>query len=75
MEALGSLAILITIGSFILSVAIIIAFFIMTSNISDIAKKVHHTSFQQEQIALKLDKIIRLMEKEVVKEKVQNAAG
>lgn len=70
MEALGSFAVIISIGTFILSVAVVIAFFIMTSNISDIAKKVHRSVYTQDEIKNKLDRIIKLMEREKEKERV-----
>lgn len=70
MEALGSFAAIISIGTFILSVAVVIAFFIMTSNVSDIAKKVHVSVYSQEEIKHKLDRIIKLMEREKEKERV-----
>jgi flagellar biosynthesis protein FliP len=64
MEALGSLAVFISFAAVFVSIALVIAFFIMTSNISDIAKKVHVSVYNQNEIKTKLDRIIRLMEQE-----------
>ncbi|HEU5146300.1 MAG TPA: hypothetical protein VFT90_06285 [Chryseosolibacter sp.] len=64
MEALGAFAVLISLGGFIITAIVVIVFFFMASNISGIAQKMRSASHSQDELKLKLDRIIRLMEHE-----------
>ena len=64
MDALGAFAVLISLGGFIITAIVVIVFFFMASNISGIAQKMRASSLSQDELKLKLDRIIRLMEQE-----------
>ena len=63
MEALGAFAVLISLGGFMITAIVVIVFFVMASNISGIAQKVRYSSYSQDEVEHKLDRIIKLMER------------
>ena len=64
MDAPGAFAVLISLGDFIITAIVVIVFLFMASNISGIAQKMRASSYSQDELKLKLDRIIKLMEQE-----------
>ncbi len=68
-EALASFAMLVSIGSFLIGLFVLISFFIMAINIGTITKLNRAIEHRQASVQSSLDKIVRLLE-QAAKEKV-----
>jgi ABC-type tungstate transport system substrate-binding protein len=68
-DALAGFALLVTIGSFVLGLVVLIVFFVMASNIGFITRTARNLDHRQAGMQSSLDKVMKLMEKEA-KEKV-----